>query len=476
VDNLPIEFFKCVNEEGLNEITDLCNKIYETGIWPEDFVKTIIIPIPKKIGTIKCSEFRTISLLSHASKILLRILNRRLKRIMEEDSGDEQFGFRSGRGTRDAIGLLRIVGERYIERGKGMYLCFVDLEKAFDRVIWVKIMKILKERNVDWRDRRLIKELYMRQRASVKVNEGRTEWVELGRGVRQGCCLSPTLFNLYIEEMMRNVMQEEDGISVGGRRINCIRFADDMVLMADNMQALQRLITILEKGMEPYGMRINARKTKVMGVNVEEVGEIRAGAGVLERVDSYQYLGTSVTKDWRSTTEIKRRIAMAKEAFGKGRNLFCSPVLKLDLRKRLAKCYVWSTLLYGSEAWTMGKREMSRIEAFEMWVWRRMERISWKDKVRNEEVLARVNEERRIMREIKKRKSTWLGHIMRGGGILAVAVEGSIGGRVTRGRRRIKLTDGVKLRTYRETKEMARDRSGWRRRWRIGPANWQNTT
>src|SRR6266576_2691197 len=125
-------------------------------------------PHSKKQGTRKCEEYRTISLISHAAKIMLRILNRRLGRKIEENAGEEQYGFRRGRGTRDAIGVVRTIGERYIERGKATNMCFIDMEKAFDRVNWRKLLEILKIKKVDWRDRRLIEKLYREQEVMVR--------------------------------------------------------------------------------------------------------------------------------------------------------------------------------------------------------------------------------------------------------------------------------------------------------------------
>lgn len=476
VDELPIEFFKCLTEKGLNEIVGLCNKIYNSGKWPEDFLKIVMIPIPKKAGTKKCTEYRTISLIAHAAKILLRVLNRRLRRIMEENTSEEQFGFRQGKGTRDAIALLRIIGERYMERGKGLSLCFIDLEKAFDRVDWRKLMDIMKEKKVDWKERRLIAELYLGQRATVKVNENMTDWVELGRGVRQGCCLSPTLFNIYVEDMISKTLEEcVEGISIGGVKVRCIRFADDMVVLAEDTRSLQGLITRLEEGMEAYGMRINVKKTKVMKINYEDNVRVKTKKGEIENVQTYSYLGTLIEKEWKSIGEIKRRIGMAKEVFNKKKRLLCNTGMELNLRKRLAKCYVWSVLAYGSEAWTMGKKERDRVEAFEMWVWRRMERISWTDHVSNEQVLDRVHERRTLLGKIYERKGNWLGHVMRGNGILKAALEGAVEGNRRRGRRKLKLIDTLKTGSYEELKRLAWNRDGWRRRWRQGPANRQNT-
>jgi hypothetical protein len=130
-----------------------------------------------------------------------------------------------------------------------------------------------------------------------------------------------------------------------------------------------------------------------------------------ENVEYSNYLGSMITNDARCTREIKSSIAMAKVAFNKKKNLFTSK-LDLNLRKKLVKCYIWSVALYGVETWTLRKVDQKYLESFEMWCWRRME-ISWTDRVRNEEVLHRVNEERNIVHTIKRRKANWIGHILR---------------------------------------------------------------
>ena len=172
---------KCLGE-GKKDILSLCNKIYNEGEWPEEIMETVLLPIPKKSNAKKCKEFRTISLISHTVKILLRILNRRLRSKIEEVLEEEQFGFRKGKGTRDAIGLIRTMGERYIEKDKDVYAVFVDLEKAFDRVDWKKLMEILKKIGVDWQERRLLSNLYMKQRKKVRIEEEMSEGRDIGRG------------------------------------------------------------------------------------------------------------------------------------------------------------------------------------------------------------------------------------------------------------------------------------------------------
>jgi hypothetical protein len=147
----------------------------------------------------------------------------------------------------------------------------------------------------------------------------------------------------------------------------------------------------------------------------------------LENAESFKYLGSMLTNDGRCTCEIKSRIVMAKAAFHMKRALFTS-MLDLKLRKKLVKCYIWSIALYGAETWTIRAVDQKHLESFEMWCWRRMEKISWTDHVRNEEVLLRVKEQRNILHEIIKRKSNWIGYILRRNCLLQRVIEGEIKG------------------------------------------------
>ena len=118
---------------------------------------------------------------------------------------------------------------------------------------------------------------------------------------------------------------------------------------------------------------------------------------------------------------------MAKAAFNKKRALFTS-TLDLELRKKLVKCYIWSIALFGAETWALRAEDQKHLESFEMWCWRRMEKISWTDNVRNEEILLRVKEQRNILHEIRKRKANWIGHILRRNCLLHRVIEGKIKG------------------------------------------------
>jgi hypothetical protein len=222
-----------------------------------------------------------------------------------------------------------------------------------------------------------------------------------------------------------------------------------------------------------YGMEMNVEKTKVMKISRQPSPvKIMIEQKQLENVDSFKYLGSILTNDGRCTCKIKCRIAMAKAAFNKKRNLFTS-TLDLELRKKLVKCCVWSIALYGTETCTLRAVDQKHLESFEMWCWRSMEKIIWTDHVRNEDVLLRVKEQRNIIHEMRKRKANWTGHILRRNCILPGVTEEKIQGGIEvtgrQGRIRRKLLDDLKERRgYSHLKEDALDRTMWRVRFGRG--------
>ena len=121
-----------------------------------------------------------------------------------------------------------------------MCLCFIDWQKAFDRVDWTKLLEILRNIGVNWREHRLIRNLYMGQRLKLRLNQGETDSAKIGRGVQQGCCMSPYLFNLYGEYLMKEALAQVGDFKIGERIINKVRFADDTAIIAKTQEELQR--------------------------------------------------------------------------------------------------------------------------------------------------------------------------------------------------------------------------------------------
>ena len=175
---------------------------------------------------------------------------------------DVQAGFRKGRGTRDQIANIRWIIKKAREFQKNIYFCFTDYAKDFDCVDHNKLWEILKEMGIWDHLTSLLRNLYAGQEA--QLGHGTTDWFQIGKGVRQGCILSPCLFNLYAEYIMRNagLKEAQAGIKIARKNINNLRYADDTNLMAESEELKSLLMKVKEES-EKVGLKLNIHKTKI---------------------------------------------------------------------------------------------------------------------------------------------------------------------------------------------------------------------
>ena len=185
---------------------------------------------------------------------------------MNREIPDVQAGFRKGRGTRDQIANIHWIIEKARVYQKDIYFCFIDYAKAFDCVDHNKLWKILKEIGIPDHLTCLLRNLYVNQEATVRTGHGATDWFQIRSRVRQGCILSPCLFNLNAEYIMRNAGLEEAqaGIKIAGRNINNLRYADDTSLMAESEGKPKGLLMNVKEESEKVGLKLNIQKTKIM--------------------------------------------------------------------------------------------------------------------------------------------------------------------------------------------------------------------
>ena len=228
VDGIPVELFQILKDDAVKVLHSICPQIWKTQQWPQNWKRSVFIQIPKKGNAKEFSNYCTIALISHASKVMLKILQASLQQYMNRELPDVQAGFRKGRGTRDQIANICWIIEKARKFQKNISFCFTDYAKAFDCVDHNKLWKILKEMGISDHLTCLLRNLYAGQEATVRIGHGTTEWFQIGKGVRQSCILSPCLFNLYAEYIRRNARLEEAqaGIKIAGRNINNLRYAD----------------------------------------------------------------------------------------------------------------------------------------------------------------------------------------------------------------------------------------------------------
>jgi len=214
-----------------------------------------------------------------------------IDRKVENVLGEDQFGFRSGKGTRDAIGILRIISEWTLDIDEELSAFFIDWQKAFYHVNKTKLMHILKETGIDWHERRLISKFYMDQSVKLKLDQWKTRSVKTRRGVRQRCCLSLMLFNLYSEYLTFKVLKGSGDFKIW-QAICTVKCADDLVLLAKEETVLQGLMERLTKIGRCCGMEMNVEKTKMMRISRQPSPiQIMKNQKQLENVDYFSCFG-----------------------------------------------------------------------------------------------------------------------------------------------------------------------------------------
>lgn len=468
-DQIPIETIRALGERGVQIFHALCNKIWLTGKWPSEWAHTVFIPLHKKGSTKKCSNFRLIALITHASKIMLHIINERLKAYLSREIAPEQAGFVKGKGTREQILIVRQIIEKAREFNKPTYICFVDYSKAFDSVKWPMMWKTLLEMGTPQHLVHLLRELYEGGTASVRTDDLLSDSFHPSAGVRQGCILSPLLFNIYTELVMRITLENwTDGVAIGGYKIANLRYADDTTLFASSADLMEELLLKMEHVSLTFGLKINRSKTKMMIVdrvnnNSPEVTQI-ANCDV---VQSYVYLGALISNNGGCVDEVKRRMAITRNSMVKLKKVWRNRNITKATKVRLVRTLVFPIFLYAAETWTVRELEKGKIDALEMWCWRKMLRISWTEFRTNVSILQELGIKQRLSSVVQSRILQYFGHVSRRGNdsIERLVVQGRVEGTRSRGRSPMRWTDQVKSAIGGHVSDCSRKTAN-RERWR----------
>ena len=204
---MPVELFQILKDDAVKVLHSICQHIWKTQQWPQDWKRSVFIPIPKKGNAKECSHDRTLALISHASKVMLKILQARLQQYVNCEL--QMFKLVLEKAEEPEIKLPTSTGSWKKEFQKNIYFCFTDYAKAFDCVDYNKMWKILEEMGTPDHLTCLLRNLYAGQEATVRTGHGTTDWFQMRKGVRRVCILSPCLFNFYAEYILRNSGLEE---------------------------------------------------------------------------------------------------------------------------------------------------------------------------------------------------------------------------------------------------------------------------
>ena len=347
------------------------------------------MPLLKKGDPLDPNNYRTIWLLDVAGKILAKVINRRLTYVAETFLPDSQNGFRPGRSTAQSILQLRLIQQSGHERNVPVIVCFIDLRKAFDSLPRKLILDILTWLGVPPALLRLIEALHSDVVGKVLCC-GRPHPFVAHRGVRQGCCLGPMIFNLVNQVLLNKAdlgsvaglgvtlenKPELDQVRVpgddaGATFIHTLSFADDVALVAHTPEAITRAVDRLRNVFERFGLKLHPVKTVVMWLSGRPRRPRPAYMGTEEiaTVSEFAYLGStfhdpSQTKGGLTCKDVGTALGRGKKALACLRPFFRKRSVPLKLKVRLAKSCVVPALLYGSEGWRIDAEIVRRMDSF----------------------------------------------------------------------------------------------------------------
>lgn len=344
------------------------------------------------------------------------MLIERVVKETDEKVWDAQAGFRKGMGCTDQVFSLRFIAEKYLAKGQKVYCAFVDLEKAYDRVMRSELWSVLCTYGVDSSLVQALKSLYKDSSACVRINGSYTDWFNIEKGVRQGCVASPWLFNLFMDSCLQDLKGDECGLRMEGLRVKCLLYADDLVLLASSAEELQMMVTKINESFEWKGMKMNVSKTKVMVFEKDEIMtdcEIMIGEERLEQVKEFVYLGTLFTGDGKHEKDIERRVNAGNRVNGALNAFMGSQKITQKARVAVHRGVLVPTLMYGSESWVWQKRHQSRVNAVEMRALRSMCGVKLSDRIRNSVIRGKCGMDGDIVTKIEKGMLRWFGHVER---------------------------------------------------------------
>ncbi|CAF4497680.1 unnamed protein product, partial [Rotaria magnacalcarata] len=414
-DEITADLLKAGGEPVIKWLHEIFSDVWKQEEMVEEWNLAILIKLFKKGDKQLCDNYRGISLLSVTSKLFSRIILNRIQLLVNRQLLEAQSGFRSNRSTIDQIFILKLCMEKRREFNKPLFMCFIDISKAYDSVNRELLWKVCRQYGISEKLVNLLKMLYTNSKAKVKVNGEFSDSFEIYNGVMQGGIPSPILFNILFDFIIRKVIEEADVTGVQfsyGRNdffhgtkekylnfdILALLYTDDLVVMCKTSDELEIFIETFEKMTQEYGLSMNVKKTCIMTLKQLEVDQnnkiihshevdqpdfdINIRNQKVETVKFFTYLGCGVSRDQKPDDEINTRAC------------------------------VLPVLLYGSETWSITKTHEQRISTFYMKCLRIITGVNLGDRMSNDKILE-ITGQPPIETIIRRNRLRWFGHANR---------------------------------------------------------------
>ena len=458
-DGIPNEVWKVVGERAIVWLVRLFNKLMDGDRMPDEWRQSWMVPLFKGKGDVQeCKNYRGIKLMSQTLKVWERVVEVRLRQTTS--ISEEQFGFMPGKSTTEPMFIVRQMMEKFRAKKKSLHMVFVDLEKAYDRVSRKVLWDVLEKREVTGGLIRVIKDMYTGAETRIKTACGVSDSFEVKMGLHQGSALSPYLFVLILDELLKGS---------GLKAPWCLLFADDMQLAGESVEEVQESLELVRVSLEGSGLRINKEKTEYMCCEWGQAGgggEVYLEGYKLKRVSEFKYLGSTLDEEAELEKEVSVRIQAGWGKWKEASGVLCDRKVPERVKGKFFAAVVRPAMLYGAECWATKQEHVRKLEVAQSRMCRWMMGVKWQDRLENEYVRQRIGVEC-VRQRLREGRLRWLGHVVRmeEESIVRRVRELDVEG-LPRGRGRPKLTwDAVVKKDMQECglrEDMARDRGEWR--------------
>ncbi|KAK3510392.1 hypothetical protein QTP70_005867 [Hemibagrus guttatus] len=356
-DDIPVEVWKCLGEAAVEFLASLFNRVLESERMPEEWRRSVLVPIFKNKGDVQsCSNYRGIKLMSHTMKLWERVVEARLRKIVE--ICEQQYGFMPRKSTTDAIFALRILMEKYRDGQRELHCVFVDLEKAYDRVPREELWYCMRKSGVAEKYVRVVQDMYERSRTVVRCAVGQTEEFNVEVGLHQGSALSPFLFAIVMDQLSEEVRQESPWTMM---------FADDIVICSESREQVEENLERWRFALERREMKVSRSKTEYMCVNEKEgSGTVRLQGEEVKKIQEFKYLGSTVQSNGECGKEVKKRVQAGWNGWRKVSGVLCDQKISARIKGKVYRTVVRLAMLYGLETVSLRKRQESELEVAEL--------------------------------------------------------------------------------------------------------------
>ena len=351
------ELMKYGKETSVKYLEHFFNDCYSKETSPDCWRKGVITSLYKKGAKDDPGNYRPITLLSPTGKLYASIINMKLVNYLESNNliDTAQNGFRmvDSRNTDDHLVSLHEI-YNYADKNKSpVFSAFIDFSKAFDSVPRNAMLAALKDTGIPKRLYKAIESMYNNTKAQCIANGTKSREFSIHRGVAQGCPLSPTIFAVYINSLIKEINASGIGIDLqdGKQPVGILAYADDIVLLAEDNKALQEMANITHKWCKKWGMKANIKKCGILAIQNKEKPTLEWGDSSFPIVDSYKYLGVTFEPNMKFDKHTKKIHDAAKGKLKKLAHVLGSTYIGPDLKKRIYEENVRSKMEYGSIAW-----------------------------------------------------------------------------------------------------------------------------